>query len=81
MLLRHGLRQSCDCQMREKQLFIKKCTAVSYSTDNDDITNINNENEESENVRVNLNSVTNGLNAQNENIECGNQEKINDEES
>ena len=38
------------------------------STDNDDITDINNANEESENVRVNLNNVTNGLNVQNENI-------------
>ena len=65
---------------RETTVLLKD-VAPCTSADSDDIANIYNANEESENVNVNLNNVTNGLNMQNESIEHDDQEKIIEEES
>ena len=67
---------------RETTVSLKN-VAPCTSTDSDDIVNIDNVNEESENVglNVNLNDGTNGLNMQNESIEHDDQEKSIEEES
>ena len=58
-----------------------KDVAPCTSAESNDIVNIDNKNEESEKVNVNLNDVSHGSNMQNESIERDDQEKIIEEES
>ena len=65
---------------RETTVSLKDVTPYT-SADSNDIVNIDNKNEESENVNVNLNDVSNGSIMKTESIKRDDQDKIIEEES
>ena len=77
----HPKLYACEVTKRKRNnCFIKDVTPCT-SADSNDIVNIDNKNEESENVNVNLNDVSNGSNMKTESIKRDDQDKIIEEES